>query len=351
MLHSGHPDEGTIHAWLDGELPAAQSAALEAHLAGCVACAATVAEARGVIAGASRVVRALDAERSAPAAGAAPRWGAGGAMLPQGAPRRFRVTPARAAIAATVLVVVGLTLARGRAAQDGALIPPPAEMRVAASSPRSAATPAAARDPLLDSAIARNVAKAMPPRTLERTPGLDVPAAPPIPASAAQLAATDAAPSARVAEGRMARAAARDSAPVVADAAAAGVSARVAGAPVAPAAPAAPAAPPRCLRLESPVEGAVFGPLVLPVTVALEGIGTGAIRGFGADSATLANSNSGWRRQQGDTLVLSVGTRPRGATARLSDGGDRLAGTLRGGRWSAGAPSVPVTARQVPCAE
>ena len=55
-----HPEEGTIHAWLDGALPADEAAAVEAHVTGCGECAARVAEARGLIAGASRIVGALD---------------------------------------------------------------------------------------------------------------------------------------------------------------------------------------------------------------------------------------------------------------------------------------------------
>ena len=55
-----HPDEGTIHAWLDGALPAEEAHALEEHAASCAECAARVAEARGMVAGASRILAALD---------------------------------------------------------------------------------------------------------------------------------------------------------------------------------------------------------------------------------------------------------------------------------------------------
>ena len=55
-----HPDEGTIHAWLDGALDAASAERVAAHVRGCAACSALAAEARGLIAGASRVVAALD---------------------------------------------------------------------------------------------------------------------------------------------------------------------------------------------------------------------------------------------------------------------------------------------------
>jgi hypothetical protein len=55
-----HPDEGTVHAWLDDALSAEDAQALETHVASCAACAAVVAEARGLIASASRIVRQLD---------------------------------------------------------------------------------------------------------------------------------------------------------------------------------------------------------------------------------------------------------------------------------------------------
>lgn len=55
-----HLDEGTIHAWLDGGLSAAQSAEIDAHVNGCAECSAKVAEARGLIAASSRILTALD---------------------------------------------------------------------------------------------------------------------------------------------------------------------------------------------------------------------------------------------------------------------------------------------------
>jgi hypothetical protein len=55
-----HVDEGTIHAWLDGALDAAESARVERHVAACAACASRVAEARGLVAAASRILTRLD---------------------------------------------------------------------------------------------------------------------------------------------------------------------------------------------------------------------------------------------------------------------------------------------------
>ena len=55
-----HPDEGTIHAWLDGQLPVEEATALESHASECAQCSAAIAEARGLIAASSRIVSALD---------------------------------------------------------------------------------------------------------------------------------------------------------------------------------------------------------------------------------------------------------------------------------------------------
>ena len=55
-----HPDEGTIHSWLDGALPVDEAARVESHIAECPECAAAVAEARGFIAASSRILTALD---------------------------------------------------------------------------------------------------------------------------------------------------------------------------------------------------------------------------------------------------------------------------------------------------
>ncbi|HEY4953313.1 MAG TPA: carboxypeptidase-like regulatory domain-containing protein [Gemmatimonadaceae bacterium] len=55
-----HPDEGTIHAWLDGELPEDQANEIAAHANECLECSAMVAEARGLIAASTRILTALD---------------------------------------------------------------------------------------------------------------------------------------------------------------------------------------------------------------------------------------------------------------------------------------------------
>jgi hypothetical protein len=207
----GHPDEGLIHAWLDEALDAAESERLSAHVRECPACQERVAEARGLIAGASRIVAALD---EVPA-GSRPGWAqnavsdatvVGGARVVDDAkalPERslwrwLRVTPGRAALAATILVALGITLTRERMADESVR---PAS---AVFNPQRADAPAldssgdgaggaglaksekvAARDPLLDSAVARNLAMAQGRRVLKAAPGQPLPQAPPVPASAA----------------------------------------------------------------------------------------------------------------------------------------------------------------------
>ncbi len=55
-----HLDPGLIHSWLDGALDDAEAAHVEQHVATCEACAAAVAEARGLIAATSRILSSLD---------------------------------------------------------------------------------------------------------------------------------------------------------------------------------------------------------------------------------------------------------------------------------------------------
>src|SRR5690242_14055641 len=90
-----HPDEGTIHAWLDGALSAEEAAHVDAHVKDCPQCQAAVAEARGFIAASSRILTALDN---------APRG-----VIPATSPKKS-VQPWVWRIAATVLVVAGGTL-------------------------------------------------------------------------------------------------------------------------------------------------------------------------------------------------------------------------------------------------
>jgi anti-sigma factor RsiW len=62
-----HVDEGTLHTYLDGELPSTERAALEAHLAGCATCRGNLSEERSLRERASAVLgSARPAERPAP---------------------------------------------------------------------------------------------------------------------------------------------------------------------------------------------------------------------------------------------------------------------------------------------
>lgn len=135
----GHLAEPTVHAWLDGALAPAAADAVAAHAATCAACGALVAEVRGVIAGAARVVALLDAAPSAPLRG---EEGGGGAPA-RVPPRAWYQRPAVLSLAATLLVAVGVRTvwqggARPAAMADGAearptaevLAGPPAELRL-----------------------------------------------------------------------------------------------------------------------------------------------------------------------------------------------------------------------------
>src|SRR3954470_17132651 len=184
-----HVDEGTIHAWLDGELDEAQAARIQAHIGRCGACAAHVAEARGLIAGATRVIGMLD-DTPAPMIRPAVTPTAGTDLS---AWRLLRVTPARASIAAMLVVAVGIALTRGQLSRE---VPTPERVQNAvapmAASPM-AQSPASKTDTILSSAIRRRLAAEQPPRVMERAPGVAVSAPPvaPSPAPNADLADAD----------------------------------------------------------------------------------------------------------------------------------------------------------------
>ena len=115
-----HPDEGTIHAWLDRQLDDTSAATLEAHLQRCDECAERVAEARGLIAGASRILSSLDVDGATTSKISALRAVKPPVEPPRTviltgtvrAPRWFRLTPARSAIAAVLVVAVATAIVR-----------------------------------------------------------------------------------------------------------------------------------------------------------------------------------------------------------------------------------------------
>lgn len=112
-----HVDEGTIHAWLDGELPAEEGAALESHVATCTSCAAAVAEARGLMAASSRILGALD---EVPAE-VIPRVAKAPVGAPRRAARRWWQRPQFAAAAGLVVMAVGSTVVFQRSGRTAAI--------------------------------------------------------------------------------------------------------------------------------------------------------------------------------------------------------------------------------------
>ncbi len=167
MIHDdlNHPDEGTIHAWLDDGLSADEAARIDAHVATCASCSARVAEARGLIAGASRVLSRLDDDpmpliRPAVVRQDIPRsslWGA------------LRITPARAAIAAMLLVSVGVFMTQREPEMRSARVKMDAVAPVAAPAPSEAT----AREQ-----VAARLKDEQPPRALSKAAGNAAPTPP-----------------------------------------------------------------------------------------------------------------------------------------------------------------------------
>ena len=176
-----HPDEGTIHAWLDGALPPAEARAFEEHVAGCAECAAAVAQARGVLAAASRILSALD---NVPA-GVIPASAAigdgqsrGPRVVARQTPRtgRFRAAQWRAA-AAVVIVASASWLVVQRTRDTAGVRPASEEARALDSvSPSSRAQPEVAQ---ASPAVAgMSPQSSLPMASAERTP-VASPGAPP----------------------------------------------------------------------------------------------------------------------------------------------------------------------------
>ena len=111
-----HLDDGTVHAWLDGELAPDDAESAARHVAACAECQALVAEARGLMAGASRIVSALDA---GPAGVIPPAQR--GPISSRRPWSRFAFTPVRMSIAATIIVAVGVTFTARRVADNSAV--------------------------------------------------------------------------------------------------------------------------------------------------------------------------------------------------------------------------------------
>lgn len=332
-----HVDEGTIHAWLDGELDEVQAARLQAHIGRCGACAAHVAEARGLMAGASRVVRMLD-ETPSPVVRPAVSPSTGSTLS---AWRLLRVTPARASIAAILVVAVGIALTRGQFAREP--VAELSEKRAALQVQSAASVLSSTRttDTVLGSAIARRLAAEQPPRQLVPAPDVGVAAAPPPPAPVPNADLADA--GSRIATGRASMAEQRLTSAAGADRTRAGVGQLAQGKAVAAqragvaanaadmvaTAPAsanqvaayAGIAAGECYRVESSVP-AVWGGVRLPMIVAVDSTGVEArilspsgtdtearayLQHNGADSALFRLRRIGFDGSM--TLLPSSGTR------------------------------------------
>jgi Putative zinc-finger len=327
----GHLDEGEIHAWLDGALPAAEGARVAAHLEGCAECAAAVAEARGFIAAASRILTALDEVPGGvvPASGARGRraWWRGGGW------------PVR--VAAGIVVAAIGTLAIVRRVDVGT----------------------AARVAVPDTVSAR--AAPPPPVTAPPAPVV-APPAPVVAAPAPVVAAPAAAAGARfpVAGPAKARAATAES-----DFAGKGAPAPTLTAPAAAPAPAAQMAPMAQMRVMGKVAGRASGVgavakkeavsrvtgcydvvhptglatemgLAFPSRLVLDSAPTTAdgnpVRVLSADSAQYAGST--WRAVTADSIEVDVAQPGAPLTVRTSVDADGLHGLIRANASSATVP-------------
>jgi hypothetical protein len=158
-----HPDEGTIHSWLDGALAADEAARVEAHVKECPRCASAVAEARGFIAASSRILTSLDN---------VPKG-----VVPLAPPTRMRNWPVWRAAAAVLVVALGsFVVLRDRIAAPARPISAKTIVSDAATPTSMAATPpAAASEQAAADASVRNAAP------LRRVEGSEKPVATPAP--------------------------------------------------------------------------------------------------------------------------------------------------------------------------
>lgn len=175
-----HPDEGMIHTWLDGQLPAGEGAAIDAHVATCPECAAKVAEERGFAAGATRILTALD---NVP-----------GDVIPI-RPRANRFSPRVLQAAAMLLVVATGGLIAVRVSGNGVEIPTREKAAAAAHAQVDATSPApvtAAAETVKP--IEQATVKRVGPATVQRAVPVSSPAVP-VAAASTISPATKAVPS------------------------------------------------------------------------------------------------------------------------------------------------------------
>jgi len=363
-----HPDEGTIHAWLDRQLDDASSSTLEAHLQRCDACAELVAEARGLIAGASRIVASLDdpSHGFAPAMAPRDRLELGRpeptrseVVAPTGTRRFpvFRLTPARSAIAAVLVVAVGLAILNEHERPTSKLA---REKEVASSAAPMAEAPAAppAAQPAatLDTTAATRVAAA---RTFARAQRETT-----VSADRAEVGRVAAAASPSPVEQTIAAAKAADStvgamrneavnAPLLARGGVAGTAAGTAASAAAraPAAAAGAAAleAPQCYRVESATgTEASWGDVALPFVLALDAPATrNSARVLAADG-TESDVRAVFERRDGDSLLFTMRRIGYTGTLAVGEPGEVRAGVMRSAPAATMLEATVVTAAPAP---
>jgi len=141
-----HPDEGTIHAWIDGALDSEGARAVETHVASCEECARLAAEARGLVAASSRILTALDDVPAKVIPGPGTSAKPSERITPRRWPMPFWMRTAAAVVVVagvSALVMTGKLNSPERKRAD--MISSPATMEVAGmpdSAPMGAATPA-----------------------------------------------------------------------------------------------------------------------------------------------------------------------------------------------------------------
>lgn len=334
-----HPDEGTIHAWLDRQLDDRASATLEAHLQRCDACAERVAEARGLIAGTSRILSSLDLDASpGPKATLAEPWRP--VVLPATARRRapfFRLTPARSAIAAVLVVAVATAIVREHEQPTPTSASMKAESAVAANAP----APLAERDTTAATRVA--AARTFDKAQRETTVNADLARVAAVPAPPSTSPAQQTIAAARVADSvagganRTELRGAVSGLPMTGSGAAAGVAGGVARAAAPAPAPVSAAAPasvsieaPQCYRVESATgAAATWGPVALPFVLALDAPATGSSARVLTPAGQDAGAAALVQRRDGDSLLFTL--RRIGYTGTLAVGapGEVRAGVMR----------------------
>ena len=350
-----HPDDGTIHAWLDRQLDDTSAATLEAHLQRCDECAERVAEARGLIAGTSRILSSLDADPthaserpvlmvSKPPVEPPRAVALAGSI---GTPRWFRLTPARSAIAAVLVVAVataivrenqeprerlastpGVALGAGSRAAEGPAATPPAAPVVAEYDSTAGARVAAARTfakAQRETTVNADLARVSPAKVPATVPATSSPTGQAIAAAKVADSVVDAPARANALRGAV---------PGVSVAAGAGAATGVAGG-IARSAPrpmamSAGVEAPQCYRVESATgDAAAWGPVPLPFVLALDAPATGSSARVLTTEGQDADAHAVFERRAGDSLVFTLRRIGYAGTLAVGTPGDVRAGVMR----------------------